>query len=344
MIRLNNDYCFGAHPNILEALTNLNNEANPGYGLDAHCKEAAENIKKACNVPDADVHFIVGGTQTNLIVIQAALRSYQGAVCVQSGHINVHETGAVENCGIKILTAPGYDGKIKAEEIEKFAHDYEISDVQEHITEPKLVYISFPTELGTIYSKKELEDISNTCHKHGMYLFIDGARLSYGLAGENNDVTIEDIASLSDVFFIGGTKCGLLFGEAVVINNSEIKPCFRHYIKQKGAMLAKGWLLGVQFNEMFKDGLYFEIGKKAVELALRIKNACKEKGIALASDSPTNQQFVIMKDTDLKKLSEKYFYEYQERVDETHSNVRFCTSWATKEEDIDELIKDIMAL
>lgn len=344
MIRLNNDYCFGAHENILKALCELNNEANPGYGLDDHCKEAAENIKKSCNAPNADVHFIVGGTQTNLLVISAALRPYQSAVCVESGHINAHETGAVENCGFKILTAPGEEGKIKAAEIEKIAADYEASGVKEHITEPKLVYISFPTELGTIYSKKELTEISDVCHKHGLYLFVDGARLSYGLSGENNDVTIQDIAALSDVFFIGGTKCGLLFGEAVVITNDELKPCFRHYMKQKGAMLAKGWLLGIQFNEMFKGGLYFEIGKKAVEQALRIKKAFKDKGITLASDSPTNQQFVIMNDSDLEKLGKKYFYEYEERVDENHSNVRFCTSWATTDAEIDELVKDIAAL
>ena len=344
MIRLNNDYCFGAHERVLDAVTRFNTEANPGYGLDSHCMEAAENIKAACGAQTADVHFVVGGTQTNLLVIAAALRSYQGAVCVKSGHINEHETGAVENCGFKILTAPGEDGKIKASEIEKIASDYESSVVQEHITEPKLVYISFPTELGTLYSKKELTDISETCHRHGLYLFVDGARLSYGLAGENNDVTIQDIASLSDVFLIGGTKCGLFFGEAVVITNTELKTCFRHYMKQKGAMLAKGWLLGIQFNEMFKDGLYFEIGKKAVELALRIKKAFVEKGIPLASDSPTNQQFVIMKDTDLEKLGKKYYYEYESRVDETHSNVRFCTSWATTDEEIDELVNDIMAL
>ena len=344
MIRLNNDYCFGAHENILKALEKFNAEANPGYGLDDHCAEAAENIKKVCNVPNAHVHFVTGGTQTNLLVITAALRPYQGAVCVESGHINAHETGAVENCGYKILTAPGTNGKITAQEIEKIAVDYETSPVPEHITEPKLVYISFPTETGSIYSKKELTDISNVCKNHGLYLFVDGARLCYGLAGENNDVSIEDIAALSDVFYIGGTKCGLLFGEAIVINNDELKPSFRHYIKQKGAMLAKGWLLGIQFNEMFKDGLYFKIGQNAVKQALRIKEAFKAKNIPFDSDSPTNQQFVILHDSDLEKLSKKYFYEYESRVDETHSCVRFCTSWATNDSDIDELIKDIESL
>ena len=344
MIRLNNDYCFGAHPNILNALSSFNSESNPGYGLDEHCKEAAESIKNICSLQNADVHLVVGGTQANLTIISSALRAYQGVMCVKTGHINGHETGAVENCGFKIIASEGKEGKIKSEEIEKIAFEYAESNIKEHMIEPKMLYISFPTEIGTIYTKKELEDIKKVCQKYGIYIFVDGARLSYGLAGEGNDVTIEYIADISDVFTIGGTKCGLLFGEAVVITNDELKKCFRHFIKQKGAMLAKGWLLGIQFNEIFKDGLYFKIGKNAVDLALDIKKAFVKKGIKFDSDSPTNQQFVILSDSQLEKLSKKYFYEYERRFDDKHSVVRFCTSWATTKSDVNELINDIVEL
>ena len=344
MIRLNNDYCYGAHERVLKAIADINGKAYPGYGLDECCQAASEAIKSACKTPEADIHFLTGGTQTNLTVISSALRPYQSALCASTGHINVHETGAIENCGFKVVGLSSIDGKITAAQVDEAAEEYENSDIPEHITEPKLVYISFPTELGTLYSKKELTEISLACKKHNLYLYIDGARLSYGLAGENNDVSIEDIASLSDVFFIGGTKCGLLFGEAVVITNPQLKPFFRHYVKQKGAMLAKGWLLGIQFYEMFKDGLYFETGKNAVNLALRLKEAFRKKGIQLSADSPTNQQFVIMKDSDLEKLSKNYVYEYNRRIDQSNSEVRFCTSWATKDEEIEKLIKDIKEL
>ena len=342
MIRFNNDYNQGAHPAILEALAATNGNAYPGYGLDGLSEAAADEIKKHLGGAEADVHFLVGGTQANFTVIARALRPHEAVLCPFSGHINVHETGAVENTGHKILTVPGKDGKIGAEDIEKVASGYESSTVPEHINTPRLVYISLPTEYGTVYTKAELEDISDACHRHGLYLFIDGARLGYGLAAA--DVTLQDLARLADVFYIGGTKCGALFGEAVVLVNDGLKPYFRSYMKQNGAMLAKGWLLGLQFLTLFKDGLYFSITAKAVGQAMRIKAAFAERGIPSFIDSPTNQQFVVVNESQMAKLSEKYYYEYEDNLGNGLHSIRFCTSWATKDEDVDELVKDIALL
>ena len=341
MILFNSDYTEGAHPRILERLMETNLEQTTGYGEDAYCEAAREAIRKVCDAPEADVHFLVGGTQANFTVISSALKPYQGVLCADTGHINVHETGAVEACGHKVLALPGKDGKITAEQIRN-AHDLHWSDEShEHIAQPKMVYISHPTELGTLYTKGELEEIGRVCRECGLYLFLDGARLGYGLMATGTDVTIADIAKICDVFYIGGTKVGALFGEAVVIMNPQLKPDFRYCIKQKGGMLAKGRLLGIQFLELFRDGLYFEIAKHAIDMAMILKEGLKEKGYSFFMDSETNQQFILIEDEKLEKIREKYGVTYQQRYDETHSVIRLCTSWATTEENVRSLLADL---
>ncbi|MCI7149553.1 low specificity L-threonine aldolase [bacterium] len=341
MILFNSDYTEGAHPRILERLMETNLEQTTGYGEDAYCEAAREAIRKVCDAPEADVHFLVGGTQANFTVISSALKPYQGVLCADTGHINVHETGAVEACGHKVLALPGKDGKITAEQIRN-AHDLHWSDEShEHIAQPKMVYISHPTELGTLYTKGELEEIGRVCRECGLYLFLDGARLGYGLMATGTDVTIADIAKICDVFYIGGTKVGALFGEAVVIMNPQLKPDFRYCIKQKGGMLAKGRLLGIQFLELFRDGLYFEIAKHAIDMAMILKEGLKEKGYSFFMDSVTNQQFIMIEDEKLEKIREKYGVTYQQRYDETHSVIRLCTSWATTEENVRSLLADL---
>lgn len=341
MILFNSDYTEGAHPRILERLMETNLEQTTGYGEDAYCEAAREAIRKVCDAPEADVHFLVGGTQANFTVISSALKPYQGVLCADTGHINVHETGAVEACGHKVLALPGKDGKITAEQIRN-AHDLHWSDEShEHIAQPKMVYISHPTELGTLYTKGELEEIGRVCRECGLYLFLDGARLGYGLMAPGTDVTIADIAKICDVFYIGGTKVGALFGEAVVIMNPQLKPDFRYCIKQKGGMLAKGRLLGIQFLELFRDGLYFEIAKHAINMAMILKEGLKEKGYSFFMDSVTNQQFIMIEDEKLEKIREKYGVTYQQRYDETHSVIRLCTSWATTEENVRSLLADL---
>lgn len=341
MILFNSDYTEGAHPRILERLMETNLEQTTGYGEDVYCEAAREAIRKVCDAPEADVHFLVGGTQANFTVISSALKPYQGVLCADTGHINVHETGAVEACGHKVLALPGKDGKITAEQIRN-AHDLHWSDEShEHIAQPKMVYISHPTELGTLYTKGELEEIGRVCRECGLYLFLDGARLGYGLMATGTDVTIADIAKICDVFYIGGTKVGALFGEAVVIMNPQLKPDFRYCIKQKGGMLAKGRLLGIQFLELFRDGLYFEIAKHAIDMAMILKEGLKEKGYSFFMDSVTNQQFIMIEDEKLEKIREKYGVTYQQRYDETHSVIRLCTSWATTEENVRSLLADL---
>lgn len=344
MIRFECDYLEGAHPKILEALSRTNFEQTPGYGNDEYCEKAREIIREKCDVENVDVHFLVGGTQANKTVIASILRPYQGVLCADSGHINVHETGAIENTGHKVLSLDSVCGKISAKQIREAYNLHFNDESSEHSVQPGMVYISYPTELGTLYSKEELTEISKTCRELDLPLFIDGARLGYGLAGEGVDVTLRDIAKLCDVFYIGGTKVGALFGEAVVITNDKYKKDFRYYIKQNGGLLAKGRLLGIQFLSLFEDDLYFEISKHANKQALRIKDAFLKKGYSLFIDSNTNQQFPIMPDEKLKVLGEKYSFTYWERVNEESSAVRFCTSWATKEEDVDQLIDDIERL
>ena len=334
MIRLNCDYCKGALPEVLEALQTINDQAFCGYGCDEVCERAARAIRERAGVPSADVHFLVGGTQANFIVIESALRPWQSVICADSGHINVHETGAVEHAGHKCETAPAHDGKIDADQVRAIAANWAGSTIPEHITQPKMVYISMATETGSVYTLAELRAIRAVCDEFSLYLFIDGARLSYGLEAVGGDVTLEDIARIADVFYCGGTKCGALFGEAVVITNDELKPHFRANMKQNGAMLAKGWLLGAQFEALFADDLYFKVARRANEYAARVKEACAKAGIPLFAQTTTNQVFITFTDAQYERLSQNFELEFEQRVDENHVAIRVCTSWATCEDEI----------
>ena len=285
-----------------------------------------------------------GGTQTNTTVISHILRPYQGVLTAGSGHINVHETGAIESTGHKVLSIASADGKLTATQIEEAVLAHQHEDGPEHMVQPGMVYISFPTEVGTVYTLAELESISTICRKYSLPLFIDGARLGYGLCSPDSDITLPKLATLTDVFYIGGTKVGALFGEAVVISNDALKRDFRYSIKRHGGMLAKGRLLGIQFAQLFTDNLYMQIAQHAIDQAMRIKSALQAKGIKFLIDSPTNQQFPIFNDAQYEELSKKYLFSFWQRIDEEHTAVRICTSWATKSENVDCLIEDILAM
>ena len=341
MFYFNNDYSEGCHEKVLEALVKTNLEQTPGYGEDHHCASAAAKIRKLCGREDLAVHFLVGGTQANLTVIAAALRPHQGALGAATAHINVHETGAVEATGHKVLWAPSEDGKITAAQVADAVDAHWADASFEHTVQPKLVYISNPTELGTLYTLSELEALSQVCREKGLYLFLDGARLGYGLATEGNDVTMEDLARLCDVFYIGGTKVGALFGEAVVISNKALAQDFRYLIKQRGGMLAKGRLLGVQFDALMEDGLYFKIAKKADAMADQIRASLRKGGYPLAVEGITNQIFPILPDKVLAELEKKFVFCPNGRIDETHSSIRICTSWATTQEAVDLLCAEL---
>lgn len=344
MIRFECDYAEGAHPKILEKMVETNFEQTPGYGVDEYCESARNRIKQLCGNDKIDVHFLVGGTQTNMTVIAAMLRPHQGVISANTGHVNVHETGAIEATGHKVLTVASSDGKITAEQVE-YVYKAHWNDVtHEHMVQPGMVYISHPTENGTTYTKSELEELSKVCAECQLPLFMDGARLGYGLEADGSDLTLKDIAKLTDIFYIGGTKVGALFGEAVVISNDSLKKDFRYLMKQRGGMLAKGRLLGIQFDVLFSDNLYFEVSKHAVKLAMLIRKAFNEKGYEFLYDSYTNQQFPIIPNDKLEILSQKYSYSFWEKIDEKHTAVRFCTSWATREEDVKLLIADIESL
>ena len=341
MKSFNSDYTEGTHPRILEALQRTNFEQTAGYGEDDYCKQAAEYIRQLCKKEAVKVHFLVGGTQANLTVISATLRTHQGVLSADIGHINVHETGAIEACGHRILALPSKEGKISADQIrEQHKLHYE-DEAREHVVQPKMVYISHPTELGTLYTKQELLDIRQACDTCGFWLFLDGARLGYGLEADGTDVNLPLLADVCDVFYIGGTKVGALFGEAVVITNEALQQDFRYVIKQKGGMLAKGRLLGIQFLELFKDDLYFEISRHGIRMAMKLKNGLKEKGYDFFIDSPTNQQFIIVTDEKLEEIRKKYNVTYMQRYDSTQSVIRLCTSWATTEENVDQLLGDM---
>ena len=338
MIQFQCDYEEGACPQILKRLVETNLEQTVGYSEDEYCKQAREKIKKACDAPEADVHFLVGGTQTNYVVIRSILRPYQGVISAVTGHINVHETGAVEATGHKVLALPSEDGKITASQVRAY-YDAHWNDADhEHIVQPGMVYISHPTENGTIYSKSELQELYATCKELGLPLFMDGARMGYGLMSEKSDMTLADIAANTDVFYIGGTKVGALFGEAVVITKSALKKDFRYCMKQSGAMLAKGRLLGIQFDTLFTDDLYLSISKHAIDMAMKVKQAFIEKGYKLFMDSFTNQQFIVLDKEQMERICKTVHFEIWEKVDDTHYAVRFATSWATKEENVDLLI------
>lgn len=344
MLYFHNDYSEGCHPKVLERLIVTNLEQTPGYGEDHYCEEASAAIRRLCKNDDLAVHFLVGGTQANLIVIAAALRPHQAALGAVSAHINVHETGAVEATGHKVLSVPSADGKISAAQVRDVVEAHRASGSYEHEAQPKLVYISNPTELGTIYSLSELEALSAACKKYGLFLFMDGARLGYGLAAADNDISLPDIARLCDVFYIGGTKVGALFGEAVVIANPVLKEDFRYLIKQHGGMLAKGRLLGVQFSTLMEDNLYFKLGTHAVRLADRIRETFESMHVPYLVPGTTNQLFPILSDDLLDELGKNFMFTEMERVDETHRAVRFCTSWASTTENVDALCKELKRL
>ena len=337
MIYFNSDYLEGAHPSIMKRLMDTNMAQSVGYSEDEYCAAAREKIKAACEAPDADVHFLVGGTQTNTTVIASILRPYQGVIAPTSGHINCHETGAIESTGHKVLALPTDNGKITAQQIEEYYLWHHTSPDFEHIVMPGMVYISSPTEGGTIYSKAELTAIYETCQRCGLPLYIDGARMGYGLMSDECDLTLPELARLCDVFYIGGTKVGALFGEAVVVMNPALKKDFRFFMKQRGGMLAKGRLLGIQFDTLFTDDLYLKISRHAIDMAHQIREIFVSAGYPLLFDSPTNQQYPIMPDSELAEIGKNFGYEYWERVDETHSGVRFCASWATTQENVDAL-------
>lgn len=341
MILFNCDYSEGAHADILRKLAETNMEQTAGYGEDPYCEKARDLIATLCHRDDLDIHFLVGGTQTNFTTIAAALRPHQCVLCADSGHINVHESGAVESCGHKVCGIPSPDGKLTAQQIDEAWHAHWDDETHEHMPQPKMVYISFPTELGTIYSRRELQEISDMCRYRNLYLYIDGARLGYGLCDKDSDLDLPMIASLCDAFYIGGTKVGALFGEALILRNDDLKTDFRYIIKQKGGRLAKGRLLGIQFLELFRDGLYFRLATHANRLAVMIRDACRAKGLPIPVSSGTNQQFITMPDEVLDELRKKYGFAYLRREDAAHSTVRFCTSWATREEDVLELLADI---
>ena len=341
MIRFDCDYLEGAYPKILKRIVETNYEQTPGYSNDDYTKSAIEKIKNVCKRDGIDVHILVGGTQTNLVVISSILKPYQAVICVDTGHINVHEAGAVESSGHKIISVKSSDGKITAKQINDIAKIYSEDEAPEHMVMPKLVFISLPTECGTNYTKSELNDIYNACKKNNMYLYIDGARLGYGLVAKDTDLKIQDIPNLCDVFYIGGTKQGALFGEAVVIVNEKLKGDFRYYIKQNGGLLAKGRLLGIQFDTLMEDDLYFKISVQAVNFAMKIKEALLEKGYKLLYDSYTNQQFVIMNNNKLNELKKDFSFYKVCNIDEENTAIRICTSWATTEENVNKLIEKL---
>lgn len=344
MIRFNCDYLEGTHPRILERFSETNFEQTPGYGEDEYCARARALIREKCGAPDAYVQFLVGGTQTNAIVIASVLRPHQGVLSAHTGHINVHEAGAIEATGHKVLPLHSEDGKIAAAQVQE-AYDAHWTDgSREHIVQPGMVYISHPTENGTLYTREELKALYETCKKLGLPLYMDGARLGYGLMSPGADLTWEDIAAYTDAFYIGGTKVGALFGEAVVMTDPALTKDFRYLVKQHGAMFAKGRLLGLQFLTLLEDGLYEQIAKKAVDQAMRLKGAFLEKGYPLLYDSYTNQQFPIIPKVQLEKLKKNFSFELWESLDEEYSAVRFCTSWATKDEDVTALIEAISDL
>lgn len=343
MIHFECDYACGAHPAVLKALVESNSEQHCGYSEDERCDIARAIIREQCACPEAAVHFVVGGTQANLLVVEAGLRSFEGVLCADTGHINVHETGAVEATGHKVLPLPSRDGKIAAHQVREAVLLHREDPSFEHIVRPAMVYISHPTEIGTLYTRQELTDLSETCHELGLTLFVDGARLGYGLAADPT-VDLPFLSRVCDAFTIGGTKCGLLFGEAIVIPGEAYRDCFRYRIKQRGAMLAKGRLLGVQFEALLKDGLYVEASRTANDQAQRIKRAFMEKGFPLLCDTQANQIFPVLPNSAVEALQEKYVITYWGKVDEGHAAVRLVTSVCTPEADVQALLGHIAAL
>ena len=338
MLSFVNDYSEGAHEKILERLVETNRESLSGYGTDKYSDSAKEKIRQACNCPDADVYFLVGGTQTNQTVIDAVLNQYEGVVAAETGHVNVHEAGAIEFTGHKVLTIPQHDGKICAKELREFIATFYEDANHEHMVFPGMTYISHPTELGTLYTKKELQDISEVCKEYHIPLYLDGARMGYALVSDGTEVTLADIAKYCDAFYIGGTKVGALCGEAVVFPRKAPKH-FLTIIKQHGALLAKGRLTALQFDTLFTDNLYTEISRNAIKTANMLRQVFEEKGYIFYQKNPTNQIFIVLENEKIKELKKQVAFDFWEKADDTHTVVRFATSWATREEDVKALIE-----
>ncbi len=339
MISFESDYITGAHPYVLRKMIETNESAQPGYGADEYCESAKRKIREAVGIDSADVEFIAGGTQTNAIVISTMLSDHEGVIAAVTGHINAHEAGAIEYTGHKVIPLPHRNGKIDPVQLRKYLEDYYADESYEHMVFPGMVYISHPTEYGTLYTKKELTELSEVCRRYGMPLYLDGARLAYALMSNNTDVTINDIAKLCDVFYIGGTKAGALCGEAVVFTRNNKPKHFLTSVKKRGALLAKGRLLGVQFDALFTDGLFFRIGRHAIEKAERLKKIFSDHGIKTFIDSDTNQQFPILDNEKMSELRKKIDFCFWEKYDENHTVVRFATCWSTTDADLDELDK-----
>ena len=337
MLYFENDYSEGAHEEVLKRLTETNMEQLPGYGTDRYTLSAKEKICAACGCPDAEVYFLTGGTQTNQIVISSMLDSHEGVVAAETGHVGTYEAGAIEWTGHKVLTLPQTDGKISASDLEEYLSTFYGDENHEHMVFPGMVYISHPTEYGTLYTKGELAELSAVCSEYRIPLYLDGARLGYALAATDTDVTLEDVAEYCDVFYIGGTKVGALCGEAVVFPKENTPLHFVTKVKQRGALLAKGRLTGVQFDALFTDDLYLKIGENAIDTANELKRVLREKGYEFFIDSPTNQIFVVLEDAQIERLKEYVVFSYWEKKDDTHTVVRFATSWATKMEDVKKL-------
>lgn len=334
MLSFECDYNVGAHPLILQHLIETNFEAQPGYGEDAYTASAKQKIKAACGRENPDVHFLAGGTQTNRIVIDSMLHPVQGVIAATTGHVAAHEAGAIEASGHKVLTVPGHDGKVRADEVEALIKAFYNDASYTHMVFPGMVYVSHPTEYGTLYTKDELTAVSGVCRKYGIPLFLDGARLGYGLMSEGTDITLGDLCDLCDVFYIGGTKVGALCGEAVVFTKGNTPAHFFTFIKQNGALLAKGRLIGVQFDVLFTDDLYFKLGKNAIDMARELRRICAEKGYKTYLDSPTNQQFFILENEKCASLAKHVRFSEWERPDEQHTVIRLATSWATTKADL----------
>lgn len=343
-MRFDTDYIEGCHPAILKRLSETNFCKQQGYGLDEYCASARDRIQNACASPHSDVHFVTGGTQANVTVISHALRPYQGVLCAVTGHINGHETGATEARGHKVLPLPEKNAKISADQVEAYLHHYRRMEYPEHEIEPKMVYLSQPTEQGTLYSLKELSAFRAVCDRYGLYLFVDGARLGYALATPVNDVFLTDLARLTDVFYIGGTKVGAMFGEAIVIQNEDIKQQFRYSIKQNEGMLAKGRYLGLQFDTLFTDNLYTTIATNAITMADTLREALRTMGVSFFSPSPTNQVFPIFTLPQVEELEKLHVFERWSQLPDGRVAIRFCTSWATQKCDLDNLISDIQRI
>ena len=338
------DYMEGAHPAILQRLAETNLVKSAGYGSDGFSESARQKIREACRAPEAEIHFLAGGTQANATVISTMLKPWQGVIAAQTGHVALHEAGAIEAGGHKVILLPQRDGKLSADDVRRCLEEYEADENREHMVEPGMVYLSQPTELGTLYSLAELQAISTVCREHGVSLYADGARLAYALACPENNVTLPDLAALCDAFYIGGTKCGALFGEALVITNERFKKDFRYMIKQRGGMLAKGRLLGIQFLGLMTDGRYLTAAAKANRQAQRIRAAFEQKGIPFMIPSPTNQQFPVLTDGQLAALAPAFSWDFWEKTPDGRSAVRFCTSWATADEAVDALVRAVQEL